>query len=428
MIKICDVHNIYETRLLAESGVDFLGYHLITKNDKKRIKQIKQSLAELRNFYPKTSSVLVTKEENIKKITETINDCEFDYIQIHKEVPSAKLKIIKSKFDGSLKIIKVITPHQSNISINYLIADIILLDSSYRGGTGKRSKFKDVAEAVKNLRSKSNIPILLAGGISKDNISEYKSLNITGFDVQSSVKSVDPNENISYASVMDLVQEADDKKRDIKKPNKVGFVISNIQGNNSEYLDSCFKSGIDFLHIDISDGFIGQKTKIKEIKKLVRTIQQKNNKISIQFHWMMRSIPKIPNLFMDKLGINFIHINRNNVKNISSKYVKTNKIFPAFDVRDLLIEEFAWDEYIKEKVLIILQSPKHPDRLDNTKAVIDLINNYTKYKCDITLDRSIDDNVVTELGRNKNVNVVSGSYLKKNLKERYKLLKNIING
>lgn len=60
LLKICNIKNIFETCTAAKLGVPYLGFHLISENDFDRVDELKLCIKELRTYYPKTKSVLVT--------------------------------------------------------------------------------------------------------------------------------------------------------------------------------------------------------------------------------------------------------------------------------------------------------------------------------------------------------------------------------
>jgi len=74
-----------------------------------------------------------------------------------------------------------------------------------------------------------------------------------------------------------------------------------------------------------------------------------------------------------------------------------------------------------------LQSKEYEDRILNLNSGLKLIKYSTREQPIITLDRSINDEVVLNLGNADLINVVCGSYLRDDIKERYKILKKYLN-
>src|SRR5579872_1972297 len=103
-LKLCNIKNIYETRTAGRLGVPFLGYHLISDNDFRRGSTIKACVAELRQFFPETKSILVTKERDAAVLSSLIQDFEFDGIQLHYDGSNAQATALRGRFGANLTI------------------------------------------------------------------------------------------------------------------------------------------------------------------------------------------------------------------------------------------------------------------------------------------------------------------------------------
>ena len=75
-----------------------------------------------------------------------------------------------------------------------------------------------------------------------------------------------------------------------------------------------------------------------------------------------------------------------------------------------------------------MQSREHLDRIDNLNRGLKLIRYSTKIKPIISIERSVDYEVVLGLEDKNSINVVCGSYLRENIADRYKLLKEYLYG
>ncbi|HRA73117.1 MAG TPA: hypothetical protein PLB11_09885, partial [Flavobacterium sp.] len=254
IVKFCNIKNVYETRTAARLGADYLGFHLISESDFKRISEIKISIRELKKTYPKTKSVLVTKETNIKKLKSILDEMEFEVVQLHYPDSTNIIAQIRSLYGSRLKIIQVITTNNTVLSP---LADIYLLDKSFLGGTGEEIGLEKIEKYLKII-NKPNV--LLAGGITIDNIDKYLNLRIIGFDIQTGIKSAytnikDNTDPTKIAKITKILHKAV-----IIPQNQVGYVIQDINQQNNDSLDNALHAKVDFLHIDISDGFINQPT------------------------------------------------------------------------------------------------------------------------------------------------------------------------
>lgn len=430
LIKICDIKNIYETRTLGKYQVNYVGYHLISKNDFCRYDQIKQCIRELKMYYPKTKSILVTKEQDFAVLKKIINEIEFDGIQLHFPINKTHLiKAIRGEFGKNFLIIQVLIKQTVEGVVND--ANFNILDNSYLGGTGKKIKFNEI-ESLAN-RGKINNS-LVAGGISSETIDKYLDLNIKGFDVQSSVKKIpgSSTENTDFNKVEELVQKLGFARTD--NNGQIGFSIQDVFQNNSELLQDALVANIDFLHIDVSDGFIGNKTDIKKTLLLVNKIKKTNSHIPIQFHFYCQTLNSFSSYFTALVGSKhvdnlsfFAHINRDNDKKMRKALSKNlPNLFFSLDVKDIIDDTYPWEKYIKDRCILCVQSKKHNDRVFNVNRSIKLLKYSAPSLKSVTIDRGIEPRIIYELEDKSMISLVSGSYLSSDLSTKYKLLKEML--
>jgi len=424
-LKFCNIKNIFETRTAGKLGVPFLGFHMISESDFQREEELKSCVRELRNYYPRTKAVLITKEKVVERLSNLIDEFEFETVQLHYPDSAEIAKTLRGIYGHNICIIQVITPETSSLDIHNE-TDILLLDKSYLGGTGKQLSEYELNDLLNQINFNR---VLLAGGISHTNLHQYLHLNTYGFDIQSALKSDHPSssENTDYTRMVSITKLLGyEPKYD---QNQVGFVIQDIHQQNADLLSDAVQARVDFLHIDISDGFVSNKTELSLTKQLISNIRSINTHLPIQIHLFTNS-EKSTTQICDAINCSkhanlelFTHINRDNFINFSEEFIKGGDYFLAVDVKDIIDETFPWEQFIKQKLLICLQSTAHSDRVANLNRAIKMIGYATNYPPVITIDRSVDYSVVTMLERTRNINVVCGNYLADNLAKRYNLLK-----
>lgn len=424
-IKFCNIKNIFETRTAGKYGIPFLGFHLISDSDYQRSDILKSCVSELRNYYPRTKAVLVTKEQDADKLVNLINEFEFETVQLHNPDSGEIVKRIKGVYGSNVCVIQVITPETPLIEVHDE-TDVLLLDKSYLGGTGNQISSKD----LESLLNKINFSrVLLAGGISHANLHEYLQLPVYGFDMQSALKSeyASKTENTDYMKMINTAELLGYQPKYEAK--QVGFVIQDINQQNTDLLNEALKAQVDFLHVDVSDGFVSKPTNLESTKLLLAKASQINTHIPIQVHLFADSEDSIVELSKQIIPHEvtnvekYVHINRDNYPNFSSDYIKSSDAYFALDVKDIIDETFPWEQYVKYKLLICLQSTQHHNRVDNLNSAIKMISYVGDIDPIITIDRSVDYSVLSELDQTENINVVCGSYLKENIEKRYNLLK-----
>lgn len=429
-LKVCNVKNIYETRTLGRMEVPFLGYHLISENDFARTETIKRCTSELKNYYKKSKSILVTKEKDIFEIKRLVKEFEFDGVQFHFEDSQSQIKALRTEFENGLIIFQVISPQSNDMSVSP-DADYLILDKSFVGGTGTEIGKETAAELISKIDSNK---ILLAGGINANNIVEYLNLDIQGFDVQSSVKSNNSSstENIDYNKLLELGSKLG--YQDSPIINGVGFVALDINQQNFEITEEALKIGVDLIHLDITEGEIGAKTNFDITNNLIDFIATYNSHIPVQLHMFTTSSNSfediIKNININKLqnkGI-FLHINRNNYQNFSSDFFINNKVFFGLDVKDIIDDVLEWEDYIKEQTILCLQSPDNPTRLENLNNALKLIQYISPNSTVVTIDRGLDFRITFNLVNGINLNAVYGSNLRADIPNRFYLLKKMLYG
>lgn len=427
LLKICNIKNIFETRTAGLIGVPFLGYHLISESDSVRKDIIKKCVRELRMYYPNTKAILVTKEKDINKLLSVINEIEFDGVQLHYDDSEMQAAALKGSFGKSFIVFQVVTPETTGSVPSQ--CDYVLIDRSYKGGTGKRVTQADLRKIINRYGDKK---VFLAGGISASNLYQYFDLPIKGFDIQSAVKSEDASnyENTDYDKVINIGSLLGYSLTDMS--GQVGFVVQDIKQENQNLFFDSYNVGVDFFHIDISDGFVGQTSDINATKRFIHMIKQTNSHLKLQIHFFVSS----ENRFMElskKLSIKnyhnldkYVHINRDNFKEFSDGFIKSPDIFFGVDVKDVIDETYPWEQFIKQKLILCLQSTEHKDRVSNLNRGLKLIQYYSALKPIITIDRSVDLGVLMSIESLEHLNVVCGSYLRENIAERFGKVKGVL--
>ena len=124
----------------------------------------------------------------------------------------------------------------------------------------------------------------------------------------------------------------------------------------------------------------------------------------------------------------FLHINRDNHSEYNHDFIQSENIFFAVDVKDVIDETFPWEQFVKKQMIVCMQSKEHSDRINNLNRGLKLIRYSTTIKPTISIDRSVDYEVILGLEDKNSINVVCGSYLRENITDRYKLLKQYLYG
>lgn len=96
-IKICRISDVHTARFLARCKIDFIGLHAIFElPNKKQLSEFKSIIRELREYYPKTKTVLVTRIVNPNKLLNIYKNMPTDFVQWSAPVGKAEKKYFLS--------------------------------------------------------------------------------------------------------------------------------------------------------------------------------------------------------------------------------------------------------------------------------------------------------------------------------------------
>jgi len=191
-VKICGITNYQDAIQAIKAGADALGFvfyskspRYITPTDAKKI---------IEKLPPFIGRVGLFVNEGIDTIDTISKYCKLTLSQIHFDVDEESLNALQSR---TLPVIRAKSPEDIlKFSDRYRIVDV---HSPEYGGTGERLNlewFKDI-DCSK---------IILAGGLTPDNLHELKGYGFYGVDVSSGVEKTKGKKD--YEKVVRFIQNA----------------------------------------------------------------------------------------------------------------------------------------------------------------------------------------------------------------------------
>ncbi len=176
-VKVCGITRIEDLKAVASLGADAIG--LITGFPKSpRNISIERAKELRRSAPPFLDVVLVVDSSDLEFLVKAVQKIEPDAVQAY---GSPNPKVLKEL--GVKWIIKPIDPKIFQ-QVDAEGFDAILLDSSMGRGV-----MADLS-LCKNIREKVNLPVILAGGLSPENVQyAIKAVKPYGVDVSSGVES-----------------------------------------------------------------------------------------------------------------------------------------------------------------------------------------------------------------------------------------------
>lgn len=178
-IKLCRVDTLQGAVLAWETGMDFIGLHVIRRLSQKkchRFRRILDLIARFRVYRmgPERGPcepVLVTHSMNPRVIADWCRRLDFRCVQLHNHLLTVKIVCaIRSSVENvtghRIEIIRTIVANSNRDATTFLIwannADALLFDSKGPGGSAKKANWR-VVRQVRDLMPM--LPAFIAGGI-----------------------------------------------------------------------------------------------------------------------------------------------------------------------------------------------------------------------------------------------------------------------
>ena len=179
-VKVCGITNLRDALLCESSGASALGFIFYPKS--KRYISSEDALKIIENLSPFTIKIGVFVNESSEKINGIASELKLNAIQLHGEETPLSTAEIKFPIIKSFRI-----KEHFDFSILHKYKNAYyLLDSFSKnqfGGTGIKFNWNVIPDKLKN-------KIILAGGVSSDNIEEiFNTIKPAAVDLSSSLES-----------------------------------------------------------------------------------------------------------------------------------------------------------------------------------------------------------------------------------------------
>jgi phosphoribosylanthranilate isomerase len=184
-VKVCGTTTREDLEMVVDAGADALGFIVDVSVDTPREISAKQAVELARAAPPFVTTVLVTMPKSPEETVELASRVQPDVVQVHGELTPGDLAFLSAKVHGD--VVKAVSPE--NAPAYDTVADALLVDSldeDGAGGTGETHDWERTRELVESLES----PVVLAGGLTPDNVAEaVETVRPFGVDVASGVES-----------------------------------------------------------------------------------------------------------------------------------------------------------------------------------------------------------------------------------------------
>ncbi len=169
-VKICGLTDPADLRAAIEAGADAVGVISSVSVETPRAVDRGTAAALVADVPPFVTATLVTMPENADHAVDLVRAIRPDAIQLHGEFSAEDIGYIRA--ETGIKVIPAVDYTDSDRAHELdEAADAILVDSTREdgaGGTGETHDWEATGELAETLTS----PVILAGGLTPDNVAE----------------------------------------------------------------------------------------------------------------------------------------------------------------------------------------------------------------------------------------------------------------
>jgi phosphoribosylanthranilate isomerase len=181
-IKICGIKNVTDALAAMDAGADLIGFNFYPKSPRYIDVGTCRDIMSVMRRYGHVTYVGVFVNSSVEEVRATIETCGLSLAQLHGDETSVMLNTLDGK---AFKAFRGVPPDVNGFARSESPA--LLIDAVVKGvygGSGVTADWSAAAELAKKY------PLLLAGGLTPENVSEaIRQVRPWGVDVASGVES-----------------------------------------------------------------------------------------------------------------------------------------------------------------------------------------------------------------------------------------------
>jgi phosphoribosylanthranilate isomerase len=185
--KICGITRESDLEAVVAAGADAVGVTAAVTVDTPREVPVEQAAELAAAVPPFVTSVLVTMPDSVGRAVELVERVEPDAVQLHGTLGPDDIAAVRER--APAQVIAAVDATDSAVDAYADAADALLIDSVDEqggGGTGETHDWERTADLVTSL----DVPVILAGGLTPDNVAEAaETVEPFAVDVASGVES-----------------------------------------------------------------------------------------------------------------------------------------------------------------------------------------------------------------------------------------------
>ncbi len=199
-VKICGITSVAEAQLAERHGAHAIGILVGQRHASSDFVEPDIARTICLNLSPFTTSVLITHLEDPPEIVDLVQKVPCLAVQLHSDLSSSVLLFLRDQLWPKKIIGKVSVQDETAITrmreienfVDAMVLDSIDSSTNRVGGTGLTHDWTISAQIVNN----SRVPIILAGGLTPDNVKQAITLvRPWAVDVHSGVETPDGQKN-----------------------------------------------------------------------------------------------------------------------------------------------------------------------------------------------------------------------------------------
>lgn len=186
-VKICGLRRERDMRVAAAAGADAVGFITDVSVDTPREVDPSWAAALAESAPPFVTTVVVTMPDTVDDAVDLVEEIHPDAIQIHADFTREQVAELDERTTVDVFVAIDVTESERARDLEG-VADALLVDSLTEDGAGGSGETHDW-EATRDLVTELSTPIVLAGGLTPENVTEaIATVRPTAVDVASGVE------------------------------------------------------------------------------------------------------------------------------------------------------------------------------------------------------------------------------------------------
>ncbi len=166
-VKVCGITAEADRDAAVAAGADALGFVVDVRADTDRELDPERAATLVDGVPPFATTVLVTMPADADRAVELHRTTGADVVQLHNDLPPAAVAEVAERTGA--RVVKAVSADPAEARRYAGVADALLVDSRDEAGAGGTGERGDWA-AARAIRREVAVPLVLAGGLTPDNV------------------------------------------------------------------------------------------------------------------------------------------------------------------------------------------------------------------------------------------------------------------